>query len=155
MTVRKTRSLRGVSLIEVSVAVAVLAVAAIGALGYQYHATRRTILAKDKLTATRTCCLLLEDWKSTGGEDNYDPSTLDMGFTATGTADQYRTRVNGLPMVVTLGWRDLESDSDAGVTLREIRTTVRWRQDRALGTIRTSDPSFVMTTYVRRDQSAG
>jgi Tfp pilus assembly protein PilV len=137
------------------VAVVVLAVAVLGVLNYQYHATRRTILAKDELTATRTALLLLEDWKSNGGTEHYDPSLLEMGILPTGVADRYLVRVNDLPMYVTLQWQDVEEDTDAGVTLREICVQLKWRRDRSVGALEATDPDFAMTTYVRRDQSGG
>ncbi len=155
MTSGARQPCRGVSLIEVMVAVVVLAVAVLGVLNYQYHATRRTILAKDELTATRTARLLLEDWKSNGGEEHYDPTGLEMGILPTGVADRYLVRVNDLPLYATLQWRDVEENTDAGVTLREIRVLLQWRRDRSVGATETTDPDFAMTTYVRRDQSGG
>ncbi|MBN1125852.1 MAG: prepilin-type N-terminal cleavage/methylation domain-containing protein [Sedimentisphaerales bacterium] len=155
MKIIRRQYAHAVTLVEVIVACVVLAVAVLGVLSYQYHATRRTIVARDKLTATRTCRLLMEDWKSNGGDENYDPSALELGFVSTGTADRYKIRVNDLPMVASLSWQDVDKDEDAGVTLREIRVLLEWRQDRQDDTIRTQDPAFEMTTYVRRDQSAG
>ncbi|MBN1819016.1 MAG: prepilin-type N-terminal cleavage/methylation domain-containing protein [Sedimentisphaerales bacterium] len=146
---------RAVTLVEVIVACVVLAIAVLGVLSYQYHATRRTILARDKLTATRTCQLLLEDWKSNGADDTYDPSSLELGFTDTGTADRYKIKVNDLPMVATLSWKDVDNDTEANVTLREIRVLLQWRLDRRDDVIDAQDPQFEMATYVRRDQSAG
>ena len=67
-----------------------------------------------------------------------------------------RIKVNGLPMIADLGWRDVDKDVEAGVTLREIRVILQWRQDRQLAAIdKDNDPQFVMTTFVRRDQSGG
>jgi len=145
----------GVSLIEVLVAVAIIAVASVGALSYQYHAAQRTQLAKAELTATRTCRLLLEDWKSNGGDEDYDPSDLELGFAATGQANVYKSDISNLPMYISLDWQDIDEDVEAGVTLRRIDVTIRWRQDRRDDTIRTNDPAFAMNTYVRRDQSGG
>lgn len=143
------------TLIEVSVAIAVLAVAAIGALNYQYHATRRGLLARSEITATRIAQLLLEDWKSRGADETYDPIDLEMGFEASKVIDWYRVTIDRLPMMVNLRWEDVSRDSEAGVTLREIRVEVRWRLDRTDGGIRDGDPGYVMTTLVRMDQSAG
>jgi len=145
----------GVTLVEIIVATVVLAVAVLGVLNYQYHATRRTQLAQDELTATRTARLLLEDWKSAGGDENYDPTTLEMGIKPTGVADRYLIRVNDLPMFATLEWRDVDHDPEASVTLRQIQVHLRWRQDRTVGALDDTDPDFTMTTYVRRDQSSG
>ena len=80
---RCNRQIRaGVTLLEITVAIAVLAVASIGAINYQYHATRQGLVARSEITATRVAQLLLEDWKSRGGDETYDPEDLGMGFTA-------------------------------------------------------------------------
>lgn len=145
----------GVTLLEVTVAIAVLAIASIGAINYQYHATRQGLIARSEITATRVAQLLLEDWKSRGGDETYDPVDLDMGFAAMQAADWYRVKVDNLPMSVNLQWKDVENDASAGVTLRELRVEFRWRVDRTDGAIRDVDPEYVMTTLVRRDQSSG
>lgn len=49
------------------VAMAVLAIATLGTLSYQYHSAKHSRIAKLEMTATRTAQLLLEDWKSSGG----------------------------------------------------------------------------------------
>jgi prepilin-type N-terminal cleavage/methylation domain-containing protein len=149
------QSRAGVTLVEVAVAIAVLAVASIGAINYQYHATRQGLVARSEITATRVAQLLLEDWKSRGGDETYDPVDLGLGFTAMQAADWYRIQVDNLPMSVNLQWKDVEHDASAGVTLREIRVEFRWRVDRTAGAIRDIDPRYVMTTLVRRDQSSG
>ena len=145
----------GVTLLEVSVAIAVLAVASIGAINYQYHATRQGLLARSEITATRVAQLLLDDWKSRGGDETYDPEDLGLGFAAMQAANWYRITVDNLPMAVYLQWTDVEQDVAAGVTLRELRVEFRWRVDRTDGAIRDIDPEYVMTTLVRRDQSSG
>jgi prepilin-type N-terminal cleavage/methylation domain-containing protein len=153
---RRNRQCRaGVTLLEVAVAIAVLAVASIGAINYQYHATRQGLLARSEITATRVAQLLLEDWKSRGGDETYDPEDLGMGFTAMQAANWYRIKVDNLPMSVNLQWKNVEQDVTAGVTLRELRVEFRWRVDRTDGGIRDIDPEYVMTTLVRRDQSSG
>ena len=155
MNRRKRQYKAGVTLVEVSVAIAVLAVASIGAINYQYHATRQSLVARSEITATRVAQLLLEDWKSRGGDETYDPEDLGMGFTAMQAADWYRIKVDNLSMAVNLQWKNVEQDLAAGVTLRELRVEFRWRVDRTDGAIRDIDPEYVMTTLVRRDQSSG
>lgn len=146
---------KGVTLLEVAVGIAILAVASIGAINYQYHATRQSLIARSEMTATRVAQLLLEDWKSRGGDETYDPETLGLGFVALPANDAYRIKVDNLPMTVYLDWKDVEKDDEAGVTLREISVEFRWRLDRTDGSIRDYDPEYVMTTLVRRDQSSG
>ena len=155
MNRRKRQYKAGVTLVEVTVAIAILAVASIGAINYQYHATRQGLVARAEFTATRVAQLLLEDWKSRGGDETYNPADLGLGFTAMQAADWYRIKVDNLPMSVYLQWKDVEHDASAGVTLREIRVEFRWRVDRTDGAIRDIDPKYVMTTLVRRDQSSG
>ncbi len=146
---------RGVTLLEVAVAIAILAVASIGAINYQYLATRQSLVARSELTATGVAQLLLEDWKSCGGDETYNPETLGVGFVAIPADDAYRIKVDNLPMTVFLDWKDVEQDLEGGVTLREISVEFRWRLDRTDGSIRENDPRYVMTTLVRRDQSSG
>jgi prepilin-type N-terminal cleavage/methylation domain-containing protein len=145
----------GVTLVEVSVAIVILAIASIGAINYQYHATRQGQVARSEITATRVAQLLLEDWKSRGGDETYDPTALGLGFTDMQAADWYRITVDNLPMSVHLEWNNVDQDATAGVTLREISVEFRWRVDRTDEAIRGIDPRYVMTTLVRRDQSAG
>ena len=155
MNRRNRQSRAGVTLLDGAVAIAILAIASIGAINYQYHATRQGLVARAEMTATRVAQLLLEDWKSRGGDETYDPVELDMGFAAMQAADWYRIKVDNLPMSVHLQWKDVEQDVAACVTLRELRVEFRWRVDRADGAIRDIDPEYVMTTLVRRDQSSG
>jgi len=132
------------------VAMVILAVVALGALSYQYHAAREGRIAKAQITATRTAQLLLEDWKSTGGSTDYNPTTLGMGFSIPDTADEadYFITVDYLPMYIALSYNDVDTDDSAGITLREVNVTVSWRRDHRVGLREINDPSLVLTTYV-------
>lgn len=156
MSAKRIKYRNGISLIETMIAMAIVAVAVIGALGFQYHAARHTSMAQAEITATRTAQLLLEDWKSTGGATGYDPTTLGLGFAS---ASQYQAHysitIDGLPMYITLANQDIASDSATGITLREISVTINWRRDHQPGLRITSDPLFTMTTYVRVDAAGG
>lgn len=145
----------GVTLVEVIVATLVLAVASLGALSYQYHAVKRAKSAQAEITATQLAQLLIEDWKSHGGDEQYDPTDLNMNFEDTGTAGLYEINLNDFPMQVNLWYSDIDADTAAGVTLREIRVTIRWRRDYQDLAPLSTDPTFTSTTYVRRDQSGG
>lgn len=145
----------GVTLVEIILAAMVLAVASLGALSYQYHAVKRAKTARAETTASQLAQLLIEDWKSHGGEEQYDPTDLHLGFEKTGTSRQYKTTLNGFPMQVELWHKDVQTDSEAGVILREIRVTVSWRRDYLDLTPTADDPTFTITTYVRQDQSGG
>jgi prepilin-type N-terminal cleavage/methylation domain-containing protein len=142
---------RGATLVELVIAITILSIVSVGCLGYQYFSTRMAIRANAELTATRTARLVLDNWKKTGGDENFDPTSLNVGFQTSGNS--YLITTNQLPITVSLQWQDVEYDAVAAVTLRQIQVTVRWRSDYQAGAIRGNDPSYVMTTYVRRDES--
>lgn len=152
---RRLRKSAGVTLLELIVATVILAIASLGALTYQYHAVKRARSARAEIVAAQLAQLLLDDWKSTGGNEFYDPTTLDLGLEQIGSDPIYRVTFNGFPMRAQLGYSDIDTDSEAGVTLREIRVTIRWRRDYKNLEPTAADPTFTSSTYVRRDQSGG
>ncbi|MHC4423576.1 MAG: type IV pilus modification PilV family protein, partial [Planctomycetota bacterium] len=58
MTAKRFKFAAAVTLIEVMVAMVVLAIAATGALGYQYHAAAQVRIARAETTATGIAQLL-------------------------------------------------------------------------------------------------
>jgi type II secretory pathway pseudopilin PulG len=144
-----------VTLLELIVATVILAIASLGALSYQYHAVKRAQNARAEIAAAQLAQLLLDDWKSTGGNEFYDPTELNLGLEQIGTDPVYRLVFNGFPMRAQLWYTDLDTDEEAGVTLREIRVAIRWRRDYKNLEPAASDPIFTSSTYVRRDQSGG
>lgn len=145
----------GVTLVETLVAMVVLAIAALGGLGYQYHSAKHAKIAKYEMTATRTAQLLLEDWKSCGGSASYDPAKLGVGFNRPVDKDYHTIVVDELLMFVRLLHSDIAHDASAGVTLREISVVVRWRSDFSQLEPEVHHPHIVLTTYVRLDASGG
>lgn len=160
------------SLAEVMVSVVAVTIVALGGLSYQYHAARHARIARAQITATRTAQLLLEDWKSTGGSSDYDPAALGIGISFAGAVSigsygwdttlgggAYSTKIDGLPMVVMLGFKDVEYDEDAQVKLRQLTVVIE------SGEISTETREFtsasglfapvIMTTYTRADASNG
>jgi len=131
------------------------AIATLGGLGFQYHAAKHTRIAREQIIGTRTAQLLLEDWKSTDGSKNYDPSTLGLGFSSklessvtesAGTA-AYSITVDNVPMQISLQWTDRPGnpdydDPETGDKLRELSVTVRFNESENI-------PPVVLTTYVR------
>lgn len=165
-------SLTGFTLLELMITIAVIAVAAIGALDYQYCAVKHSRIAKAQVAATRTVQLLLEDWKSTGGSSGYNPLTLGLGFSSatipTGfTMGQslgtilnnttYAITINNIPIQIILGYSDIDHDSVAETTLRQLTAMARWQQGYVLvsggGTLCSSP--VILTTYVRLDSGGG
>jgi prepilin-type N-terminal cleavage/methylation domain-containing protein len=149
----------GFTLIEVMIAVAITTIVALGTLSYQYYGVKHDRMATAQLAATRIGQLVLEDWKSTGGDPDYDPTTLGLGFTATGPGETgncfiilddqtfYIQLISGTPSPNPPS----NPDPVAGVTLSQIRVITKWRQDYARGPLVASDHTITLTTYVRRD----
>jgi type II secretory pathway pseudopilin PulG len=162
MIFKRPRFAGAVTLIETIVAMTILVIAALGGLGYQYHAARHARIARAEIIGTRTAQLLLEDWKSVDGLSTYDPSALGLNFssklegsvgTDTGTAVYFIT-IDKIPMRVTLQWIDRPADtyySDpiTGVNLREISVTVRFMKASGEAGKWGNIPPVILTTYVR------
>jgi prepilin-type N-terminal cleavage/methylation domain-containing protein len=152
-------SRRGLSLIEVMLAIVITSVIAIGTLGYQYFSIKHSRASDAQYLATRIGQLLLEDWKSTGGDSDYDPSVLGLGFIIptypeTGT---YKITLDNQTFYITRTRSNASTAPDpnpdpvAGVLLLQLRVTVKWRNDYGQGAITSGDPEIILTTYVRRD----
>ncbi|MBP7051170.1 MAG: prepilin-type N-terminal cleavage/methylation domain-containing protein [Phycisphaerae bacterium] len=175
----KTRLVRfagGFTLIEQVVAAAILAIAALGALQYEYFAAGHARIAKVQTAAARAAQLLIEDWKSTGGSTEYDPASLEVGFANAGAAPSGFTTATGLggtlhdavysitlcdmPMLMMLKYVDVDEDTVADTTLRQLAVIVRYGQTGA-GGITSPDPRFddlppiILATYVRLDATDG
>lgn len=137
MTVKRPKFASAFTLVEVMVAMVVLVIAVLGTSGYQYYAAGQARIAQAQITATRTAQLLLEDWKSTGGSEDYDATALGLGFSSAlplhdgdfpgkgkGVALRnaaYAITVNDVPMVIVMTWDDVVV---AGVTLRQLAVTI-------------------------------
>ena len=158
-----------VTLIEIMVAMTILTIAALGALSYQYHAAGHVRIARAQSAATHVAQLLLEDWKSTGGSEEYAPDTLAVGFSsplpipakwtnvkamvlANPLNDAvYAVTIDDLPMLAMLSWEDVAYDTTAGVKLRQLGVTVNFGVVNQLEEIL----PVALTTYVRDDASGG
>jgi hypothetical protein len=165
---KRLKFVEGVTLIEAVMAITILAIAAIGAMSYQYHAARHASIARGQITATRTAQLLLEDWKSycfDGEVDNYDPTGLGLGFSEPLPVPPeltygevpgeplhnaiYTITVDGLPMYVMLKWKIID-DSIAGVSLWELSVIIGFERigaEDGNGSALENMPPLIMTTY--------
>ena len=173
MVIKRRRFAPAVSLIEAVVATVVLSIATIGAMSYEYHASRNATIARAQIAATRTSQLLLEDWMSTGGSAGYDPASLKLGFSGasaipSGFSDPsglgiplnnavYAVTIDDMPMLVMLVRRDIAKDIPTGVTLRQLAVIVEFgtlASDTSAGRLE-QIPPVILTTYVRTDASGG
>ncbi len=144
------------TLIEVVITIAVLAIVSLGAISYQFHAVQQAKVGNTKMAAARIGLLLLENWKSLGGSDAYDPAKLNLGIIKLTTENnKYLATVDDIPFYLSLLSRDIDTSVTTGVTLRELSVFVQWRSDYQQETPESSDPGSTFYTYVRRDQSGG
>lgn len=176
----KAKSAAAFTMVEVMVTMVILGIAAVGALSYQYYAAAHVRIAGTQITTTRTAQMLLEDWKSTGGSTDYDPTILGLGFSSLSSSDfsqwwglgvplrdeVYTITINDVTMLVVPAWKDIEYDSAAGVTLRQLAVAVYWKQkqktqdqeqDIVVEEMGSSEfqQRVTLTTYVRLDASGG
>ena len=155
---RKKETLRkpAFSLIEVVVTIGVLAVMALGALSYQFHAVKQVKRAGVKMSATRLGMLVLENWKIQGGAQHYDPTVLDPSATQLPNNDDiYVFEINGVSFYLDLSASDVQSNEETGVTLRELSVSVQWNPDYREGLPDSDDPISTFNTFVRCDQAGG
>jgi hypothetical protein len=135
------------------VSVAIIVIVALGTLCYQYHSVKHSRISRAQVTATRVGQLLLEDWKSTGGDLDYDPASLGLGFTTPSPEEpgDYIITLDNQTFFIQLVQNLVAYDPVAGVRLLEINVLVKWRKDYARGAVSAGDPEVSLTTYVRRD----
>lgn len=147
-------TLGGFTLPEVMMSAAIITIIALGTLSYQYLGVEHSRIAEAEIAATRVSQLLLEDWKSTGGDAYYDPTELNLGLVTTSYPELggYRITLDNQTFYMQLTQSDIATDPVAGVTLRQIRVAVKWRKDYAQGPVDSNDHEIDLTTYVRRDQ---
>ena len=145
---------KGTTIIEVMLAVAVIIVASLGTLCYEYLCVNHVSFARTQLAATRIGQLLLEDWKSTAGSDDYNPEYLGMGFNLTSAlpSGHCETTLDNSRFYIRFFNSDVDTDEFAGVTLRQINVIVRWKKNFGRGPVTDDDPGVYLTTYVRQDQ---
>jgi prepilin-type N-terminal cleavage/methylation domain-containing protein len=143
----------GFSIVEVVVAIVVIAVAVVGTSGFRYHSTLDWRRAERHTIAARVALLLSESWRGDRGRETYDPvshlsSNLDIeagegpdaptGYTALGS---YTVTVNAMTCYATMAWQDTDD-------LRTLNVQVVWSQrGEGDGGINDADKSFALTTY--------
>jgi Tfp pilus assembly protein PilV len=143
----------GITIIEVLISIGILGTASMGVLSYQYGANKQMKIAQVNIAATQVAQLLLEDWKSVGGDENYDPLTLSIGFIVSPDHDGTKQIViDNVTFKTVMTWQDVETDAASGMTLRQITVLVKWRSDLMSGNIGAAEfKQTRFTTYVRRD----
>ncbi len=73
MLIRRPKFSSAFSLVEVMVAMVILAIAVLGAMGFRYYSALDARKADVQNYAARVSSLLLESWKGLGGLERFDP----------------------------------------------------------------------------------
>lgn len=148
---------RGFTLLEIMVAMAILSIAVIGAIGFRYHSALDARKADVQITASRLGSALLDDWKGNGsGSASYNPVTqfssnlsistsgsgpaVPSGFSSLGT---YLVTANSVNYYVTMSYKAASATEP-----RTLNVCAAWLSGYGMGTIAGTDPSIRLTTYV-------
>lgn len=151
----KVRLRSGISLIEAMNAIAILAIAVIGASAYKFCATMDAQKAETYITSARIGHMLCESWCGLQGAENYDPAThlgsglaitqsdgpdAPPGFTSIGT---YELLLNDVVYHINMSWKNVNTD------LRALNVVLVWPQRvHGQSEIEQADKSFELTTYI-------
>jgi hypothetical protein len=153
----KLKRVGGLSLIEVMIAICILAISVVGASAYRYCSTLDSRRADMQSAAARVGLLLCENWRGVKGSESWDPvAHLGSELTITPvvspperlsageftTLGAYTVSMDGINYYVGLSWKDVSSD------LRALNVVVAWSQRDTGGGINDADKLFRLTTYV-------
>ena len=151
-------------MIEVLLAIVIIAIAVIGASGYRYYSALDARKASTRSTAARIALLLSENWRGLGYDrtDDFNPimhlSSPDYGMVV-GLSDvdleydgdfdrhlgQYKILANNTQFWAALAWKQEEAD------LKALNTVVKWEARKGnkgeLGNI-VINRTFKLTTFV-------
>jgi len=150
----KIRCRRGVSLVSIMIAIAILLAALIGTSNFRYYSALDAQKAAAKITASRIGLMLCENWRGLGGAETYEPVTYlgsDLTITSSAGPDKpadftllgsYTVTVNGANFYITLSWKDVSAG------LRALNIIVAWAQrEQRQSSLSDADKSFKLTTY--------
>ena len=155
--VDRFRNNHGVTIVEIMVAIVVILVAVIGAMGFRYHAVMDAREADARITAARVGSMLLNAWAARIGDASFDPVAefnpgIPIAISATGPAvptgfteqDKYHILCDDVNYYSTLSYQDTSS-GQAGV----LTITINWLNDYREWDESAVKQSINMTTYVR------
>ena len=153
---------KGLTLIEVMIAVLISVVIVIGALSYMYACALNARKADVRATASRLGLLLLDAWKNSGGATTtavFDPEYI-LDFVPAADISpgegppgglgaewvEYRMKVDGANYFVTLSFFDefYETREDP---LRHLNVRVAWNQDNSAAGLTSGYQSISLTKF--------
>ena len=179
MDTRQLKRSKGMSLIEVTIAIAVLTVVMVGSLVHRYYTILDEKEAEEQTAAARIATLLCESWRGVKGAEDYDPvahlspDLRIVSVTSTNTEPVYSYSDDDFNLLgryavsmedqkyhVALAWKDVSTNLRALGVVVNRRHFDRMLQDdsyqRATETGMSDDDNidseqFKLTTYVATD----
>ncbi len=158
---RKSKIGRGLTLIEIMIAILVIVIGVIGAMGFRYYCATSSRHADVQINCARVASLILEGWKAEAGRavagDQYNPAneiTLPANMTITGTYPNYVVHLmagSGVYYYAALSYQDLASPSNPP-NIRELNVKVAWLKNYGSGGVTAEDwnlRSVSLKTYTR------
>jgi prepilin-type N-terminal cleavage/methylation domain-containing protein len=151
---KSIKNTRGLTLVEVVIAMLIITIAALGVSSFRYQAALDARRADAQIVASRTGLLLGEGWRGLRGATTYDPvadlsseltiatstdgPTAPSGFTEIGKYHIVASRAN---YYATLSWNDISAG------LRALNVSVAWEQRGKETDYDDTDKVFSLTTY--------
>jgi prepilin-type N-terminal cleavage/methylation domain-containing protein len=145
----------GLCLIEVMVAMAVLLVGILGTMCFRYHCALNCRKADAHNSAVRIGGMLLEGWKATGAENDFDTVGMFSSDVTISTSNNSPTPASGFSELgryhiindqmnyyATLSYKD----SDAA-TPKTLNASVYWLNSNQSGSVGTDAQSIRVTKY--------
>ena len=146
----------GLTLVEVTVAVVVVGVAAVGLSSFRYHAALDARKADVHIVGGRAALLLCEGWRGTAGDTSYDPvtdlgSVINISASVSGPAapgsstelGKYQIISEGVNFYATLAWQDVAAG------LRSLSVVIGWDQRGTGASFGSVDKQLSLATYSR------
>ena len=146
----------GLTLVEVTVAIVVVGVAAVGLSSFRYHAALDARKADVHIVAGRAALLLCEGWRGTAGDTSYDPvtdlsSVITISASGSGPAapgsfaelGKYEIISEGVKYYATLSWQDVVAG------LRSLSVVIGWDQRGNGAGFANVDKEISLVTYSR------
>jgi len=146
---------KGFSLVELMVAISIIMVLALTAVGYRYYSTMDVRKSEVQTNGARIALSLLESWKGLGGRLDYDPeddigTLMVVSASADGPAvdaglielNSYKIFLDGVYYYATLGYKEA-----TGTEPRVLNVSVAWLADYAEGAVSATDRTVSLATY--------
>ena len=121
MNAKRIKRIKGVSLVEVMLAITITFIGFLGTTSYRYQASFDAKKADIQNSSSQIALLLVEDWRGIKGSDTFDPvshfsSALAIEKTSSGPAEDadfillgnYKITADSVDYYITLSWKNIQ-----------------------------------------------